>query len=168
MGMVQTYEALDCEGDFQRHRAACTRMRNMTIEITSALVELADPETGAWWQLPTFPGRTGNYLESSSTVLFIFSILKALRIGLIPASPRRIHKAAVKAYRYTTKNFVTDVGHGNGTIGFDKTVAVCSLNSTATYEYYTSQPIVPNSLLGESVFIMASLEMEALRGRRSV
>lgn len=161
-GMVQTYERYDCCRSGEPHRPLCSQIRNITVQIVDSLVEYADKETGAWWQLPMFPGRAGNYLESSSTVLFIFSILKALRLDILSDRSHHLQSVAVKAYNYATNAFVTDVGKGNGTIGFDKTVAVCSLNSTATYEYYTSQPIVPNSLLGESAFILASLEVERL------
>ncbi|PNY26562.1 Unsaturated rhamnogalacturonyl hydrolase YteR [Tolypocladium capitatum] len=159
-GMVQTYEALNCANT--GYRPICSHIRNSTIQISSALVEYADPTTGAWWQLPAFPGRPGNYLESSSTALFIFSFLKGLRIGLIPAPSKMFKEAAIRAYLYAVHSFVVDLGHGNGTIGYGGTVAVCSLNSTATYEYYTTQPIAPNSLLGEAAFILASLEVEKL------
>ncbi|KAJ6442414.1 glycosyl Hydrolase Family 88 [Purpureocillium lavendulum] len=164
-GMVQTYDGLHCGDSRRPYRPVCSQIRNATVQIVGSLVEYADAATGAWWQLPMFPGRAGNYLESSSTVLFIFSILKGLRLGILSDySGRRLQKAALKAYEYTTDAFVTDVGNGNGTVGFDKTVAVCSLNSTATYEYYTSQPILPNSLLGEAAFVLASLEVEGLAG----
>ncbi|UNI22131.1 Unsaturated rhamnogalacturonyl hydrolase [Purpureocillium takamizusanense] len=169
-GMVQTYERYDCgagsSSSDKPYRPLCSQVRNVTVQIVDALVDLADGETGAWWQLPTFPRRAGNYLESSSTVLFIFSILKGLRLGLVSDGPKGLQKAALRAYEYTTRAFVTDVGKGNGTIGFDKTVAVCSLNSTATYEYYTSRPILPDSLLGESTFILAALEVERLNGHK--
>ena len=62
-----------------------------------SLVEYADKETGAWWQLPMFPGRAGNYLESSSTVLFIFSILKALRLDILSDRSHHLQSVAVKA-----------------------------------------------------------------------
>ncbi|KAJ0382054.1 hypothetical protein COL922a_013305 [Colletotrichum nupharicola] len=80
------------------------------------------------------------------------------KLGIYSESPARFERAALRAYNYTVNHFVTDPG--NGTIGFDKTVTVCSLNSTATYEYYTNQPLSPNSLLGESAFVLASLEVE--------
>lgn len=160
-GLVQTWHQLSCAsakgGD---ELQLCQLIRNITVQVSAALVEYADPKTGAWWQLVTFPGEAGNYLESSSTALFIFSILKAVRIGLISRHVPHYKRAAMKAYKHTIKTFVTNTG--NETIGFDKTVSVCSLNSTATYQYYTKQPLVPNSLLGESAFILASLEVERL------
>ncbi|KAK2606047.1 hypothetical protein QQS21_003565 [Conoideocrella luteorostrata] len=160
-GLVQAWDQLSCKS-VQRGPLVelCSTTRNIAGQISAELVKYADPETGAWWQLVTFPGSQGNYLESSSTALFTFSMLKALRIGLIHGSEPDYKSATLKAYNYMTQKFVTDTG--NGTIGFDKTVSVCSLNSTATYEYYTKQPLVPNSLLGESAFVLAALEVERL------
>ncbi|KAG6026283.1 hypothetical protein E4U19_002704 [Claviceps sp. Clav32 group G5] len=186
-GLVQTWDQLSCH---HQHHAAdktgagtgnanananaydqlCQLIQEQTSHISAALLKYADPETGAWWQIVTLPGQKGNYLESSSTALFIFSYLKAVRTGLLSggddAAGEAYKRAALKAYEYTNRVFVTKSagnGNGNGTVGFDKTVAVCSLNSTATYEYYVKQPLSPNSLLGESAYILASLEVERLR-----
>ncbi|GKT64964.1 cell wall glycosyl hydrolase [Colletotrichum tofieldiae] len=157
-GLVQTWESLNCPVGKREAESVCKQLQEMTTQLATSLVRYADPETGAWWQLTTFPGRSGNYLESSSTALFMFSMLKGKRLGMLSDSKVDFRKAALKAYGYTTRNFVVDTG--NGTIGYNKTVAVCSLNSTASYEYYTNQPLLPNSLLGESAFILASLEVE--------
>ncbi|KAJ6789677.1 hypothetical protein PWT90_05158 [Aphanocladium album] len=174
-GLVQTWEVMDCRGKTNGgsgHDALCAELRRIMSGAAPRLVSYADGETGAWWQLPTLGSRQGNFLESSSTALFIFSLLKAQRLGLLTGAGASkccgdgcndgdvIQKAALKAYDYTKTNFVTHFG--NGTIGFDKTVAVCSLNSTATFEYYTSRPLVPNGLLGEAAFVLASLEVERL------
>lgn len=159
-GLVQTWERLSCSSVKGGQKLQlCGLIQKTTSQVSAALVKYADPETGAWWQLVTFPGRSGNYLESSSTALFIFSILKALRIGLIYGDVPNYKDTAIKAYKYSVRHFVTSSTKCQ-TIGFDKTVSVCSLNSTATYEYYIKQPLVPNSLLGESAFILASLEVE--------
>ncbi|OLN92781.1 Unsaturated rhamnogalacturonyl hydrolase YteR 6 [Colletotrichum chlorophyti] len=159
-GLVQTWEALDCPANKYEAKALCKQLREVANQLSTSLARYADPETGAWWQLTTFPGRANNYLESSSTALFIFSLLKGQRIGILSNSVVDFKRVALKAYDYTIRNFVVDTG--NGTVGYNKTVAVCSLNSTATYEYYTSQPLVPNSLLGESAFVLASLEVERI------
>ena len=79
-------------------------------------------------------GRQGNYLESSATALFTYSLLKGLRLGFVDGGEnyRQFFEVGRKAYDYMTNNFV--VKNANGTLGWDKTVTVCSLNSTATYE----------------------------------
>ncbi|KAG5930157.1 hypothetical protein E4U42_002897, partial [Claviceps africana] len=164
-GLVQTWDRLSCGTPKEpaAARSVCRLLRHVTTRVSADLLHYSDPATGAWWQLVTLPGQPGNYLESSGTALFIFSLLKALRTGLLchddPHSDYRA--AALKAYHYTLDSFVT-TNVADDTIGFSKTVAVCSLNSTATYQYYTKQPLLPNSLLGESAFILASLEVELL------
>ncbi|EFZ03254.1 hypothetical protein MAA_00328 [Metarhizium robertsii ARSEF 23] len=140
--------------------ASFANASNITVQVSGALVRHADPATGAWWQIVTLPGVGANYLESSSTALFTFALLKALRTGLLCGRTPDYRGTALRAYNYTVGRFVTDTG--NGTIGFDKTVSVCSLNSSASFEYYTTRPLVPNSLLGESAFVLAALEVERL------
>lgn len=145
------------------------------------LVQYQDDATGAWWQLPTAPAAAGNFLESSSTALFAGAILKAQRLGLLPNSPdddddqlqqrqqqaEHLQTAALRAYEYLLTSAVVlgdddDSSSNNATIGFDGTVAVCSLNSTADYAYYVSQPIRADAPLGEGAFVLASLEVERL------
>lgn len=168
-GLVQTWERMDCgkhhnDEDEKEDAAAagkgdlCGQMQHIFSKAAAHLVTFADTKTGAWWQLPTFPGREGNFLESSSTALFIFSLLKAQRIGMFESAATR--HAALRAYGYTKCNFVTK--DADGVLGYNKTVIVNSLNSTASYEYYTSRPIVPNGLLGEAAFVLASVEVERL------
>ncbi len=128
-----------------------------TTALSAALLRFADPATGAWWQLPTFPGRPGNFLESSSTALFTAALLKAARLGL---AGLEVVPVAQRAYDYMLEGFV--VRYDNDTLGLNGTVSVCSLNSSATYEYYTTRPITPNGLLGEAAFVLASLEVERL------
>jgi hypothetical protein len=61
-------------------------------------------------------------------------LLKGLRLGFVDGSEnyRQFSEVGRKAYDYMINNFV--VKNANGTLGWDKTVTVCSLNSTATYE----------------------------------
>ncbi|KXS15012.1 glycoside hydrolase family 105 protein [Gonapodya prolifera JEL478] len=151
MGLVEAYPHVP--------QTVQTATRSMLEAIIPVLVDLGDNSTGVWWQLLTFPRREGNFLESSSTALYIFSILKASRLQVIEPSWDHISKA-LRAYAYVAENFV--VRYENGTLGYNGTAAVNGLNSTATYQYYTTRPIGPNSLLGESAFVLASLEVERM------
>lgn len=168
-GLVNAWEVLtdeeggDCAGGGGAEDDGCADLlaaiRHQAATLTTNLARYADEETGVWWQLPTFPGREGNFLESSSTVLYIFSILKGQRLGLLE-DDQPLADVALRAYGYTASEFVVD--YGNGTLGWNGTVIVCSLNSTATYEYYTGRPVVFNAPLGEAAFVWASLEVERL------
>ena len=204
-GLVEGWEILcvsdkhNNKNDDQPRHQACSVIQQTFTALLPPLVFLADPDTGAWYQLPTLPDNQkqgDNFLESSSTVLFVWSILKAVRLGMLlspspstytyhnsntttasTTTPRSdaatAIAAALKAYHYTTSTFVTyttssedpddDQTDTTTIIGFNGTVAVNSLNSTADYTYYTSRPLVVDSLLGESAFVLASLEVEMLQ-----
>lgn len=143
MALVDTLEIMPVSG-----------LKSKLATLAVNIVKAADPETGVWWQVLDQPGREGNYLESSGSSMFVYALLKGARLGYIPS----YDKVAARAYEYIVDNFV--VNNHNGTLGWNRTVAVCSLNSNATYEYYVGQPILYNSILGEGAFVLASLEYE--------
>lgn len=72
-----------------------------------ALLQIADPATGAWFLVMSQPGsRKGNYIESSGTSMFIYTLLKAVRLRLIEDTDRNIVKAARKAYEYLSREMI--------------------------------------------------------------
>lgn len=90
-----------------------------------------------------------------------------MRLGLVNSTSTTtttaatdLRAAALAAYEHTTAHFVVD--YGNGTLGFNGTVLVCSLNSSATVDYYLGRPINFNAPLGAAAFVLASLEVERL------
>ncbi|KAE9038859.1 hypothetical protein PR003_g6898 [Phytophthora rubi] len=166
-GLVNAWETIgDCNGGAN---AACKQLaaeiQRQASQLSNRIAVYADKNTGVWWQLPTLGGKTGNFLESSSTMLYTFSILKGLRLGLLKDDAKSAHglkATAMKAYDYTVKGGSFLLDNGDGTLGWNGTVIVCSLNSTATYEYYVGRPTLQNHALGEGAFILASLEVEQL------
>ncbi|ETS85002.1 hypothetical protein PFICI_03027 [Pestalotiopsis fici W106-1] len=134
--------------------------------LASAIIAAADPTTSAWWQVLDQPGREGNYIESSGSAMFAYALLKGSRLGYLDdddddtAQREQAVDLGTKATTYLTNNFVVD--NGNGTLGYNGTVSVCSLNSTASYDYYIGQPINYNSVLGSAAYVLASLEVERL------
>ncbi|KAL5113569.1 hypothetical protein ACEQ8H_008549 [Pleosporales sp. CAS-2024a] len=130
--------------------------------LMGSVVDAVDESTGAWWQVLDQPGRAKNYIESSSSAMFVYSLLKGRRMGYLGGQEVRVEAVAKRAYEYLVDTFV--VHNANGTLGWNGTVSVCSLNSTASYEYYVGQPILYNSVLGSAAFVRASLEYERLRG----
>lgn len=128
MALVDTLEIMPVSG-----------LKSKLTTLAANIVKAADPETGAWWQVLDQPGRAGNYIESSGSSMFVYALLKGARLGYIPS----YSKVATRAYEYIVDHFVVD--NHNGTIGWNGTVAVCSLNSNATYEVRSP------SLIGEAI-----------------
>ncbi|KAF1344170.1 glycosyl hydrolase [Delphinella strobiligena] len=154
-GLVETLEVLP--KDFV---AAHFHLQSRFRQLVDAIIKVADDASGVWWQVLDQGGRQGNYLESSASALFTYSILKGARLGYLTDNDTAYISAGERAWKYMRDHFV--VPESNGTISWNETVAVCSLNSSATYEYYVSQPINFNGLIGSSAFVLASLEYERL------
>ncbi|PSK42115.1 Mitochondrial import inner membrane translocase subunit tim50 [Elsinoe australis] len=162
MALVDTVEALP-----SREEGTRTHLLGRFRELARAVVEARDRENGVWWQVLDQPGREGNYLESSGSAMFVYALLRGLRSGYLGEGEEKAEEwteVAIRAYGYLVDEFVVDAG--NGTLGYNGTVSVCSLNSTASYEYYVTRPILFNSVLGSNAFILASLEYENLIGAK--
>jgi rhamnogalacturonyl hydrolase YesR len=119
------------------------QLEGIFAQLMSAIVEAQDEYSGAWWQVMDFPGRQGNFLESSATGLFAYSILRGLRLGYIGTEESRINAndrfhaqkykdSAERAYNWLLNSAVLDLG--DGTLGYNLTVDVCSVNSTTEFD----------------------------------
>ncbi|KAI0782735.1 Six-hairpin glycosidase [Abortiporus biennis] len=133
---------------------------NFLQTLTPRIVSAADPTSGVWWLVMTQPGRSGNYFESSGASMFVYSLLKAVRLGYVSDKDGKIVAAAKKAYQYIVKNWVVD--NGDGTMGWLNTVQVGSLNTDGSFDYYIGIPTDLNDLKGLAAFALASIEYEHL------
>ena len=59
--------------------AILTILRMLAPRIAAA----ADPTSGVWWLVMTQPGRAKNYFESSGSAMFVYALLKAVRVGYV-------------------------------------------------------------------------------------
>jgi rhamnogalacturonyl hydrolase YesR len=119
---------------------ARTWLRGHFQGLMKSVVNAVDEETGAWWQVLDQPGRGGNYIESSASAMFVYSILKGLRAGYLKGQDCDYEKIANRAYGYLADSFV--VQNANRTLAWNGTVGVCSLNSTASYEVRYVHPSI--------------------------
>lgn len=152
-----------------------TEGRDQLIEtlagILNVLPEFTDVKDGAWYQVLDCPGREGNYIESTCTAMFVYSYLKAIRMGYIE---KRWLPHAKKMYKYMVKQFIQEDETGSicgksccKAISLTRCCEVGGLggknNRMGDYKYYLSEPIRDNDSKGTGPFIWASLEMEKLK-----
>lgn len=143
-------------------------LRGMYVSLATALLRYqanddddTEPGGGGWFQVLDGAGREGNYVESSATAMFAYALLKGARLGYLgPDDAPLAREAGIAASEMLLRDYVSP--GEDGWLDWGGTVAVCSLNSTATYEYYVGQPIVHNSVLGAAAFVLASVEAERL------
>lgn len=134
MALVDTLEVLSSAKDACHLTKYTTWLRGRYQSLAVALIGAVDPASGAWWQVLDQPGRQGNYIESSGSAMFAYALLKGQRLGYLDGvdGADSASQIGLRARAYLTDSFV--VNNGNGTLGYNGTVSVCSLNSTASYE----------------------------------
>lgn len=137
MALVDTVELLS--SDAATGAVYLDLLRKKYQSLAAAVVSAADPNTGAWWQIMDLPGKEGNYIESSGSAMFTYALLKGARLGYIDCEFKDAAvKIATRAYDYLTSTFV--VYEPDSILGYNGTVSVCSLNSTASYEVSNIDP----------------------------
>lgn len=122
---------------------------------------LQSPE-GVWYQVLDKSGELGNYLESSCSAMFIYTLFKAVRKGYLDESYLQV---ARKGYEGFLKEFVKVDGKGLVTV--TKACAVAGLGGKnyrmGDYTYYINETIRDNDPKAVGPFILASLEWERLK-----
>ncbi|KAM5347414.1 hypothetical protein ACJ41O_010419 [Fusarium nematophilum] len=142
---------------FPKSHPGYSRLRGYYKQLSSALLRAQD-KSGGWWIVMNkeYAGVEGNYLESSAAAMFTYGWLAGLRKGYL--SKKTFDKPAKKAFNHLVNDFVTE--NADGTITWEGTVEVGSLNSNASFEYYTGVPVVKDDTRGVGPFMMAAYEWE--------
>ncbi|KAH7310601.1 cell wall glycosyl hydrolase YteR [Stachybotrys elegans] len=144
---------VDLLGDFPKTHPGYERLLGYFQSVGNGLKRSIDD--GGWWLVMDFPGRDRNYLESSASAMFTYALLKGVRLGYLPAS---YQATADKAFETLVDRWVTE--NEDGTLNWEGTVEVGSLNSNASFEYYVSVPIQQNDHRGGGAFLLAAYEAE--------
>ena len=160
MAIVETLQYLGVDETTQP-------MVDILNHIYKVLPKFADPETGMWYQVLDQPGREGNYLEATGSIMFVYAMLKGVRLGYLPAD---LKPEAMRLYERFVERFVRE--NEDGTISITDCCAVAGLGGKSmrdgSFDYYISEPIIENDCKGVGPFIWASMEYDAARGRLSL
>lgn len=135
------------------------QLNEIYIKLSDALIRFQDPKSGTWWQVTDKGGKEGNYLESSGTAMFVASMLKGIRLGLLP---ERMSEASQKGYHGMLKEFVTT--DEKGTYHFIRAVAGAGLGGSpyrdGTYQYYIQEVTRNDDLKAIGPLMQACIEYE--------
>ena len=133
--------------------------------LTAAIVKFQDKDAGVWWQVTNKGGQEKNYLESSGTAMFVFSIAKGIRMKYLPATYMTVLR---KAYNGMINTFVKEDGAGK--YHYIQAVAGAGLGGIpyrdGSYEYYVNEPRRDDDLKAIGPFIQACIEMERLQQKK--
>ena len=125
--------------------------------LTDSLLNFNDPKTGMWYQVTDKTDEKGNYLESTGSSMFIYSMVKAGQKGYLPKSYLKKGKSLYKQF---VKTFIKT--NNDGTISVTNCCAVAGLGGDKNYrdgsfEYYISEPVRDNDPKAVAPFMMVSV-----------
>ncbi|WP_453989755.1 glycoside hydrolase family 88/105 protein [Bacillus nitroreducens] len=130
--------------------------------ILTSIVNYQDPLSGVWYQIVDQGNREGNYLESSSTHMYIYALAKGIQKGYLPES---LLPALKRGYQGVLDTFI-EVSE-DGLVNLHSTCKTAGLgitnNRDGSFDYYVSEPIATNDFKGIGTFIMASVEVESIK-----
>ena len=125
--------------------------------LTDSLLNFNDPKTGMWYQVTDKTDEKGNYLESTGSSMFIYSMVKAGQKGYLP---KTYLKKGKSLYKQFVKTFIKK--NNDGTISVTNCCAVAGLGGDKNYrdgsfEYYISEPVRDNDPKAVAPFMMVSV-----------
>jgi unsaturated rhamnogalacturonyl hydrolase len=142
-------------------------LKQMFVNLQDAMLSIQD-ESGMWYQLPSLPNVDGNYLETSGTSIFAYSLLKGLRTGILSnvQNSEKYKIAGIRAFEGTCQKYLKTEG---GVLSLDGICLVAGLGPEknkrrdGSVAYYLSEPIVKDDAKGVGPFILAYNEYKLLK-----
>jgi unsaturated rhamnogalacturonyl hydrolase len=130
-------------------------------QLAPAIARVQDPKTGLWWQVLDKGGQKGNYLEASASCMFVYALVRGVRLGYLPST---YLKNAYRGYAGILNHFVQS--EPGGQVSLTGTVKSAGLGGhpyrAGTYAYYIGEKAVANDPKGIGAFLLAATEMEEL------
>lgn len=143
------------------------QIRRQLEDLLTALVDVRDPRTGLWFQLPDLGGRPLNYLESSGSFMVLAAIATALHRGYLTGEGW--DDVLERGWAQATEEFLSV--DARGWVNVHRMCHVAGLGGVpyrdGSYAYYMSEPIVTNDHKGVGPFLLLAAEMQRRQDARA-
>lgn len=118
---------------FPESHAGRARLLSYFQSLADAIVEAQDPVHKGWYNVmtPGWESVSGNYIESSGSAMFVYGLLKGLRLGYL--DDQKYRTAALDGYELMTDTF-TQEREEDGALSYQWTAQTGSLSSNGTFE----------------------------------
>lgn len=140
-------------------------LASLVRETLASILKYQDA-SGLWYQVVDMASEKGNYLESSCTSMFSYSLLKAVRVNIIedPASRKQAVAQARKALEGLEKTYLHKDEAGQLHLGGICSVAGLGGNPyrNGSFKYYICENVVEDDFKGVGPFILALVELERI------
>ncbi len=130
-------------------------------DLTDALIQFQQENSGLWYQVPNYPNREGNYIEATASCMFTYGMFKGIQNGILSD---KYLVYAQKAYQGIFKDLVRKDVNGNlEIINCCAGAGLGPANNPArdgSYEYYIKEKIRTNDGKAIGPLIMTCLMVE--------
>lgn len=127
--------------------------------LSSALIKYREPQSGLWYQIIDQANRTGNYLESSASCMFVYAFAKGANEGYLDKS---YYTVAQQSFKGIIDSMVTI--DDKGVVSLHHTCQGAGLGGNpyrdGSYDYYISEKQRTDDFKALGPFILAALELE--------
>ena len=157
VALADVWDYMDGDGDGRAVIAGIFK------EAIDGILLYQDQESRMFWQVPSFPRREGNYLETSGSAMISYALLKGARLGILPSS---YGIRGLEVFKGIVKEKMRDE---DGDLNLKDICLVAGLGPEnnprrdGSYEYYISEPVVDNDAKGVGPFIMAYTEVKKIK-----
>ena len=131
---------------------------NILQNVSEALLNFRDKETGLWYQIIDMPGSEGNYLEASCATMFTYAFAKGANKGYLD---KKFYKIADESFESIIKTHVEV--EENGFVNLLNTCKGAGLGGKpyrdGSYEYYISEAKRKNDFKGYGPLIYSAIEL---------
>jgi unsaturated rhamnogalacturonyl hydrolase len=135
------------------------QLKKAFIHYVEAIAPLQNQESGHWYQLMILPDEPKNFLESSATAMFAYTITMGLKMKIL--DPKKYGTMADQSYNGIIKNSLRDAGNG-----YQVPVRVSGGTCVGDDNYYLNRKITEGTGFGYGSFIMFGLAYEQYKGLR--
>lgn len=138
------------------------KLKEIFIQLCDSMLNFQD-ESGMWWQVPNYPNKDANYLETSGSAIYAYSLLKGARTGIL--EDEKYRKAGKLAFEGICDKYLKTK---DGKLSLGGICLVAGLgpeskpNRDGSFEYYMSESIVEDDAKGVGPFILAYNEYRLL------
>jgi unsaturated rhamnogalacturonyl hydrolase len=133
-------------------------------DLSASILNFRDPKLKLWYQVANKGNEKGNYIETSSSTMFIYSFAKGSNKGYLDS---KYFKIAEESFKSLQNHFIT---HGKDVFYLTNVCSVAGLGGTpfrqGDFNYYINEPKRINDFKGYGPLLLASIELE--KGRQAV
>lgn len=119
-------------------------------QLVHAYSKYQDPKTGLWYNVVNRPNEPGNWLETSASSMYVYTISKAVERGYVS---RKYEKVACKGYSGVLSELSTNANGGVDVAN------ICIGTNVGNLQFYLDRPRKTNDEHGLGAFLIMNEQM---------